>query len=241
MKLSSMTFVGLPLAILLVSGRWPIGADEPKPLSLLAWLRIIDPDKDCEIIPGDEKLTITVPPRNHNLHPVRGVNAPRVLQRVTGDFTVQVKVTGEFLPGAQSTGIGTPFNGAGLLLWGNSHNFLRIERNIFRIDDKLYCYPPLIEHWREGEFAGANDDPVDAEFFKGRSTWLKLARRGKQATVSVSHDGKEWMEIKTVEVEFPEKLSVGVAAINSSNAPFTVHFEEFEIKAHSPEPVRDPR
>ena len=136
------------------------------------------------------------------------------------------------------TGAGTPFNGAGILLWGNALNFLRIERNIFRSGDQQLCYPPLIEHWREGEYAGANEDPVDADFFKGRSTWFKLTRRAKQATVSMSHDGKEWIEIKTIEVEFPEKLSVGVSAVNSSNAPFTVEFEDFELKSHAPAPVK---
>jgi len=233
MKLSWVAYMGLPLAVV-VAGRLPTLADEDKPLAFLAWTRIIDPDKDCEIVPGDEKLTITVPARNHNLHPVRGVNAPRVVQRVTGDFTAQVKVTGDFKPGLQSTGIGTPFNGAGLLLWGNSQNFFRVERNAFRSGDALYCYPPLIEHWREGEYAGANSDPVKADFFKGRSTWFRLTRRGKQAAVSMSHDGKEWIDIKTVEVEFPEKLSVGLAAVNSSNAPFTAEFEDFEIKSHPP-------
>jgi len=233
----SRVLFALPLAFV-VGSSLATRADEQKPLTFLSWTRIIDPDGDCEIVPGDDKLTITVPPTNHNLHPVRGVNAPRVVQRVRGDFTAQVKVTSDFNPGRQATGMGTPFNGAGLLLWGNSQNFLRVERNAFRSGDTLSCYPPLIEHWREGEYAGANDAVADADFFKGRSTWFKIARRGKQTTVFMSHDGKEWTEIKTFEAEFPEKLSVGVAAVNSSNAPFTVEFEEFEVRSHAAEPAR---
>ncbi len=50
-------------------------------------------------------------------------------------------------------------------------------------------------------------------------------------TVSISHDGKEWSEVKTFPVDFDDDLQVGVAAINSSNLPFAVEFEEFTIES----------
>ena len=49
-------------------------------------------------------------------------------------------------------------------------------------------------------------------------------------TVSISHDGKEWSEVKTVKVEMADAVSVGIAAVNSSDLPFSVEFEEFTIE-----------
>jgi regulation of enolase protein 1 (concanavalin A-like superfamily) len=209
-------------------------ADDKPTQTFAGWTSFIDPDKDCEFRLAADKLNITVPPQNHNLHPVRGQNAPRVLKKVSGDFTVQVKVTSDFHPGPLSTkpqGQGRPFNGAGLLIWQSEDNYLRIERNAYWVDNKLYCYPPLIEYWHKREDSGFNNDPTDVPYFTGRSTWLKGHRQGKQMTVSISHDGKEWNEVKTFPVDFDDDLLVGVAAINSSNLPFTVEFEEFVIES----------
>ena len=192
---------------------------------------IVCPDETCRIEgQAGSKLTISVPATNHDLNPRRRMNAPRVLKRVAGDFTVQVKVTADFTPGDQSTGKGKPFNGAGLLIWGDENNFLRLERNAYRSSGLLFCYPPLIEHWRDGKYAGVNASPMLAEeFFEGRSTWLKLQRQGKRMTASFSHDGEEWSVAKEFSVEFAEEVSVGVQALNTSNAPFSVEFEEFGI------------
>jgi hypothetical protein len=86
---------------------------EDNPTKTLAGLdKITDPDNDCQF---RSTITLTVPNTNHDLNPRRGMNAPRLLKKVTGDFTVQVKVTSDFKPGNASTGPGRPFNGAGLL------------------------------------------------------------------------------------------------------------------------------
>ena len=90
------------------------------------WGTVTDPDKDCLFSIQGDKLGITVPAKNHNLHPAREMNAPRVLRRVSGDFSVQVKITADFKPGVISTGPGRPFNGAGLLLWQSEKSFLRV-------------------------------------------------------------------------------------------------------------------
>src|SRR4029077_18460223 len=151
--------------------------------------------KDCEFRLTGEKLNITVPAKNHNLHPVRGLNTPRVLKKVSGDFTVQVKVTSDFMPGKLSTkpqGQARPFIGAGILIWQSEENFLRIERNAYWVDESLYCYPPGIEYWHNRQFGGFSNDPTDVPYFMGRSTWLKCRRQGQNMTVSISHDGKEW-------------------------------------------------
>ncbi len=206
--------------------------EKPAQTTIAGWGTVTDPDKDCEYrFTADQlKLSITVPAKVHDLSPVRGLNSPRVLRSVSGDFTVQAKITADFKPGMISTGKGRPFNGAGLLIWENEGNFLRIERNAYWLGpEELYCYPPLIEYWRNNEYSGVNSDPTDAMYFKGRSTWLKANRQGKNVSVSISHDGKEWEEVRTFQVDMADEVFVGVAAVNTSDAPFTVDFEELKI------------
>ncbi|HVX62791.1 MAG TPA: DUF1349 domain-containing protein [Pirellulales bacterium] len=205
----------------------PLAAEEKPTPAPAGWDQIADPDGDCQFV---STITLTVPATNHDLSPRRGMNAPRLLKKVAGDFTAQVKVTSDFTPGVTSTGQGRPFIGAGLLVWENQDNFLRLERNAYWIADQLFCYPPLIEHWRSGQYAGVNSQPKPAhEFFQGRSTWLKLQRQGNRIIASFSHDGQDWTVAKEFEVEFADEVSVGIAALNTSDDAFTVEFESFKL------------
>lgn len=63
------------------------------------WGSVTNSDGDCTFKADKGKLTITVPGNLHDLHPNRGMNAPRVLQEVEGDFTATVKVTCALTPG----------------------------------------------------------------------------------------------------------------------------------------------
>ena len=197
-----------------------------------AWGAIADLDGDCEISATDDRLTMNIPGRSHDLSPLAGNNAPSALNRVGGNFTFQVKVTGEFQPGPKSQSRGAPFNGAGILVWENERNYLRIERNAYWISEtKLVCHMPLIEYWSQYRERGANTRQVSADTFPGKSTWLKVERQGKKLTVSVSHDKQDWNEIKTVSCDFSDDVFVGVAAVNTSTAPFAVEFSEFQLTA----------
>ncbi len=49
-------------------------------------------------------------------------------------------------------------------------------------------------------------------------------------TDSISHDGDEWTVAKEFKVDFPDEVSVGIAALNTSNAASSVEFEAFEIR-----------
>jgi regulation of enolase protein 1 (concanavalin A-like superfamily) len=160
------------------------------------------------------------------------MDAPRVLQSTQNDFVAQVKVSGDFQPGETIADPRTTisFNGAGLLVWQDEKNFLRLERNRWYVAEGKYaCFPPLLEYYKDGEYQLTNPDARLDNFFKGRSTWLRLARKGKKMTASYSHDGKEWTVLKVFTVDFADKVSVGVAAINTSTERFKVEFEEFKV------------
>ena len=70
---------------------------------LEGWGKVVDPDGDCKFDAARGSLSIAIPGTHHNLNPAVRQNAPRVLQEVEGDFTVQVRVSGDFEPGQRST------------------------------------------------------------------------------------------------------------------------------------------
>lgn len=70
-----------------------------KPKNFKGWGTAIDPDGDCKFFLSEQSLLINVPgwPHPHDLAAeVDVINAPRVLQTVKGDFTVEVQVDGRF-------------------------------------------------------------------------------------------------------------------------------------------------
>jgi hypothetical protein len=224
--------VGLLFLAGLVVTLWLLWPRTPA-LGLDDWGVLTDPDGDCAVRAEKEKLVITVPGTNHNLNPAISINAPRVLRSVEADFSATVKVSGDFQPGRRATIPGYPFNGAGLLLWQDEQNFLRLERNLWWVPEvgRHACYPPLVEYYQGGRYQGTNPEGILEAFFQGRSTFLRLERIGNRVTAAYSHDGKVWTTAREIAVTFPKKVFVGVAAVNSSDQPFSVEFEDFTVMA----------
>ncbi|HEX5444546.1 MAG TPA: DUF1349 domain-containing protein, partial [Pirellulales bacterium] len=202
--------------------------DDKKPETIEGWGTIIDPLGDCTIKREKQKLVITAPGGTHDLNLlVGGMTAPRVLQPLEGDFDVTVKVTSDFNPGHNSPAFNTrPFNSAGLLVWQDKKNYLRLERNKWWAEEggAYACYPPLIEGYRNGVFLETNPLPTWDRFFRGKSTWLRLERRGESFTASYSHDGEKWSQAKQIKMELAKQLRVGVVAVNTSANDLTVEF-----------------
>lgn len=193
--------------------------------------KIIDPDGDCSFKVRNGHITLTIPGGIHDISSYnKKLNAPRILQDVEGDFTVTVKVSGDFEPGDAVRGSGTaPFNGAGLLVWDGERNYLRLERDVWVTSDgKLQSYAPLFEYWRNGKNRTARAGS-SRPFYEGRATFLRIIRTGDEVQVAVSHDGIKWINVDSVAVQFPKTVKVGVAAINTSNKPFTVEFSDFKL------------
>jgi Protein of unknown function (DUF1349) len=145
---------------------------------------------------------------------------------------VQVRVSGDFEPGEQSTLRGSaPFLGAGLLVWQDDSNFLRLERNAFRVAHvpEPVCYPPLLEYYQDGRYVETNPPTDRASFFQGPATSLRLRRRGETMAAAYSHDGKEWSPVKEIQVQLPRKVWVGVAVTTTATRPFTATFEDFKL------------
>ena len=89
---------------------------------------------------AERKSSITLPSKLYSLSPkiVKQKkplhNAPRTMAEVDGDFLAYVKVDGEIDPGldaptdSRGQRLPFPFQGAGLLLYQDKDNFVRLER-----------------------------------------------------------------------------------------------------------------
>jgi regulation of enolase protein 1 (concanavalin A-like superfamily) len=207
------------------------------------WGRSVDPLGDCEIVADQGTLHIKVPGSMHNLHPqLRGMDAPRVLREVEGDFTAEVKVTCPIQPRNSLPGKVTTCHGAGLLVYSSAAHFLRAERDGYFLNwdnsetstnsgrSQLSSNAPTIEYWQEGRISAHHttwkgEDPQ----LPGESTWLRIERRGTMLRVLLSHDGQAWTEVQTIETTFPAKVQLGVHAINSSADEFAVTFTDWKL------------
>jgi regulation of enolase protein 1 (concanavalin A-like superfamily) len=202
------------------------GKPEPEPTGteLAAWGLAIDPSKDSKFVPEEKSLTVQVPGTLHDLNPDSGVlSAPRVMKTVEGDFSITVKVSGDFNPGAKATSgpRGLPYNGAGILIWSDSDNFIRLERGAILRAGKVNTTVAFEE--REGGYRGA----VHNEVFPGGTCYLRVVRKGSRIMGGISLDGKTWKLVKPIDTVWPAKLKVGLIAINSSSDPFIVKFDEY--------------
>lgn len=207
-----------------------VAADPPREVK--GWGVVTDPDADCAVKLVKDALSVTVPGEPHDLHPAIEQNAPRVLRNVEGDFTATVAV-GNVKPGAKpARDGGIAFASAGLLVWHDEDNFVRLERNSWRTDRpaKILGFPPLLEQNAAGEYTVHSPPAVPAaEFSRDKPTHLRLARAKNKLAASVSHDGKKWAAVKTLTVDMPARVSVGVAVVNVSDAPVTATFTGFKV------------
>jgi regulation of enolase protein 1 (concanavalin A-like superfamily) len=204
----------------------PAATSEPEPTGreVAGWGMAIDPGMDCQIRAEGAKLSIEVPGTLHDLTPRSGkLNAPRVLRPVEGDFQVTVKVAGDFKASGKSTNPrSVPYNGAGILLWSDADNFIRLERGAMTRGGKRSTFVAFQES--EFGYSGA----VHNETFPPGPCYLRLERKGNRISGAVSADGKAWKQLKPIDTYWPAKLKVGQVAISSSSEPFTATFEEFK-------------
>ncbi len=170
-------------------------------------------------------LSIEAPGSWHDLNPhVNKLNAPRVVQTVDGDFSITVKVAGEFKPtGQPQNPRSVPSNGGGIIVWNNSDNFIRLERFAISRNGKVSSFILFVE--REAGYQGADHN----EGYPGGDCYLRMERKGSRIAGSISLDGTKWKQLKPIDTLWPTQLKVGLAATNSNSDPLRVQFEEVTL------------
>jgi regulation of enolase protein 1 (concanavalin A-like superfamily) len=217
------------IVIALCSTAAAVGAgDDATPREFPGWGRMLDPSRDCDasLDARRDRLRITVPGTPHVLSaedPSLQMNAPRVVRRVRGDFTADVRVLGRLEPGWSKTTHYDPFQGAGLIVWQDPSNYLRIERAVGFIKGRPHPY--INYELREGGRLAVSHGITTED----RSFFLKLRRQGQEFSAWYSRDGYRWVQLAKVVANLNERVEVGVVAVNSSARPLSAELERFRV------------
>ena len=189
----------------------------------------VDPDKDCQFKVDAGKLTITVPGTDHDLGVERGkMNAPRALQTVEGDFSIQVKVSGVFAPLDMNNQDRRAYHGAGLVIFKDDKTYVRLDRATYWDGNGNQVYGNF-ELRRDGQNERFGV-PEDLRIESGKDTWLKIERKGNRFYGYATQEAGKWVALGDKAVDMPAKLRVGVAAINTSLQQFAPGFSELKIE-----------
>jgi serine/threonine protein kinase/regulation of enolase protein 1 (concanavalin A-like superfamily) len=165
-----------------------------------------------------QRLMMTAP---HNTD-LRSWNmaAPRILRPLTGDFTVTV--TTIFMP---TRG----YQGAGIVLWQDENNFIRLEHGYGRANGVTYEYSLNGKYVRVADTYVATNparlgpDVSDVE--------LRMQRHNSTFSAWMRLSGRDWMRISTSAIPFSSNLSVGLLVVNTNSTvpPITATFSNFEM------------
>jgi regulation of enolase protein 1 (concanavalin A-like superfamily) len=191
-----------------------------------------EPVKDCQVQREGNTLSIEVPAGVRLLSPELDVhNAPMTLADVEGDFITQVRVVGNRIPGTEPPKFkgknvlpGT-FQGAGLLLWRDAKNYIRIERTASAKRGRaMLASKALVEIIKNGKpivqiYPNVPEGPL----------YLRLQRIDGALAFFFGADGRQWATNRKLAVTFPDKLQVGLVASNMSKQPLTAQFEGFVL------------
>lgn len=200
---------------------------ERKAQTIEGWGTVIDPDRDCKVMEDGGRVTITVPTTRHDLSLFNGKqqhNAPRILQDVKGNLLAGVKVR-TFPPAQANTASGgkISYHSAGMLLWLDDNNYVRLERGSCGETAQLFIEA---EHWQDNKLVSWKSIPLLVD----RDTWLRMIRADGKLALSFSDDGDTWTEALAPEMKLPEKLKIGVLAINTTTTEFAPILEEFKVE-----------
>ena len=214
------------------------GDDEARPNEVPGWGRVMDPWRDCDVSLDREhdRLKIQVPGTPHVLSAEVAqlpMNAPRVVRRVRGDFTAGVHVLGRLEPGRSRTTHYDPYHGAGLIVWQDTSNYLRLERAVGFIKGRDHPY--VNYELREGGLLAVTRGFAVAD----GPLFLKLRRQRQAFSAWYSQDGRRWIELGRVDATFTDGAEVGIVAVNSSEASLSAELEMLRIEETRASIARD--
>jgi regulation of enolase protein 1 (concanavalin A-like superfamily) len=211
---------------------------EARPNEVPGWGRVIDPWRDCDVSLDheNERLKIQVPGTPHVLSaevPQLPMNAPLVVRRVRGDFTANVHVLGRLIPGPFKTTQYDPYHGAGLIVWQDPFNYLRLERAVGFIDGRHHAY--VNYELRAGGLLAVSRGFT----IQGGSLFLKLRRQGESFSAWYSHDRHRWIKLGRVDATFAQRVEVGVVAVNCSTEMLSAELEMLNVEDPQGSMARD--
>jgi len=221
-------FSRLVLASLVVYLFVALASAEEKPKQTIKGFgTVVDPDGDCQVKEENGKVTMIVPKTHHDLtytEDYTKLNAPRILQEVKGDFRLEVKVAAFDLPDDKASSGGKySFVSAGLLVWQDDRNFIRMDRAA--VAKRAFVW---VERFQDGKSVSQKLSPLE-----NKDTYLRATRKADTFTFETSEDGKDWAEVQVEEPKLAEPLKVGVLAINTTTEEFSAKLEDLKLSQGS--------
>ncbi len=193
------------------------------------WGDFEDPTGATKIEVRDGVLSITTPAILTDNYPPGAVNAPRVTQEVSGDFTADVKVLhlDEAKPNSVFKSIGDfpAYHAATLLIRLDDKNCVRFERVSMHRDTTLSTLC-VLQMWENTASTMYESVPVDDTV-----TNLRVERIGAVLRSSYSQDnGKTWTRMGDCKLKaLAGKVSVGLSMTNNTDPGSVVRFRDFQI------------
>ena len=145
------------------------------------------------------------------------MDAPRMLQGISGDFALEVKMTSS----EQRKEHG------GILIWKSGNQFIRLDKtsalHAFRGDIRFETHVNRIYQ------------AIGRGIQKSVMNYLRLERVGHQFQAYCSTDGQNWQSCGTATVVMNDPVMVGLHALCPGNIPPTVtRFDYFKIMRPTP-------
>lgn len=156
-------------------------------------------------------LAITAP-GNVDLNVSTNYEAPRLLQPISGNFTLETQVEVAANPPSS-------FWAAGLLIWQDQNNFFRIELNTRTFDFEQELNG-VFSHDTPNALASATITTLQAE--------LKVQRSGDMFSAYYRLPGQSWQLISTANALL-QNLQVGLILVNMTGAQFTAYYHYFRV------------
>ena len=183
--------------------------------------------KDCTSTREGKSITIHIPGTVHILSPeLKKKNAPMMVGDIEGDFVARVRIPADFSPGTEPVGkLNLAFHGAGLLLWKDANNYLRLERTAQTGGGRPFLETRLL---LEGCTNGRAMAPIYAKVPDG-PVYLQIVRWHNGLHCMLGPDGDHWIGLPKLAMELPDKIKVGISAGNTSRKAFAAKFEEFTV------------
>ena len=197
-------------------------SDEFNAVTLDPRWTIVDPDGgsifDLTANPGWLRITTTSPPGRDLIGTIK-VNAPRILQPIYGDFVVETKILSIMDENDE---------GAGILVWKNSSNYLRLDRMSrtigHSVEQQVFFCGTI-----NGSFPIPNETQISLPS-NINPTYLRIVKSGHVFSGYYSSDGVTWNHVAGVSFYADDPIYIGLAIINEYHSgTFSADFDYFRI------------
>ena len=173
---------------------------------------------------------------NHAFSWGERVSAPRTARPISGDFEITVRIVDAMPPGKDTKhDTGSSETNAGLYIQGSGMSLrYHLSQTYQRFpgaaaNQNMMRWLRIEANYPRGGASGSIKQAED-----GKSTYLRLIRKGKGVSMSYSFDGEKWSApnnpFQNIDMSIPDELTVGVFMSHSTYQHSHATFDGFTIE-----------